>query len=173
MGCLITNGIERACDFAVGGIKGSLWLANEADISAIAYDSTGQITGVTMTSTGATFYEFQPELNSASFVQSLQAGQVSRFVSQVLTFSVASLTQAKIETLNALALTNLVCIFQANDGNWYFAGDNGSGLKATGTEVTTGQQDADDAIATPVLTAANKGYAPLVSAGVLTALSIS
>jgi phenylpyruvate tautomerase PptA (4-oxalocrotonate tautomerase family) len=172
MACLITNGISRTCDFAVGGVKSSVWLANEADVTAIAYAATGQVTGVTMAS-GTTFYEYQPELNSASFAQSLQAGQVSRFVAQNLAFSIASLSQAKVETLNSLSLTTLVAIFQANDGNWYFAGDNGSALKASALEVTTGAADTDDAVATVTLTGSNKGYAPTVSAGVLTALSIS
>ena len=173
MACLVSNGIARDCSFAVGGIKGSIWLANESDISAIAYDATGQITGVTMASTGATFYEYQPELQSASFVQSLQTGNVSRFVQQTLAFSVASLTQAKVETLNDLSLTTLVAIFEANDGNWYFAGDNGSALKASALEVTTGVKDADDAIATVTLMGSNKGYAPTISAAALAALGIS
>lgn len=172
MACLISNGIARTCDFAVGGVKGSVWLANEADVTAVAYATTGQVTGVTMAS-GSTFYEYQPELQSASFVQSLQTGNVSRFVQQTLAFSVASLTQAKVETLNDLSLTTLVAIFEANDGNWYYAGDNGSALKASALDVTTGVKDADDAIATVTLMGSNKGYAPTISAAALTALGIS
>lgn len=171
MGCLITNGISRACDFAVGGIKGSLYLLNDDDVSAVTYDATGQVTGVTMTS-GSTVYEFQVELNSGSLTQSLQAGQVSRFVQQVLVMSFASLTQAKIETLNDLSLTTMRAIIESNDGNWYMVGDNGSALKATALEVTTGAADTDDAVATLTLTGSNKGYAPTISADALTALGI-
>ena len=170
MGCLITNGIQRACDFAVGGIK-KVYLANEVDITTLAVDSTGQITGATMAS-GTTFYEFQPELNSGSLTQSLQAGQVSRFVQQVLAFSVASLSQAKINTLDDLSLTTLVAIIESNDGNWYFVGDDGSGLKASALEVLTGAADTDDAVATVTLTGSNKGYAPVILEAALTEFGI-
>ena len=171
MGCLITNGISRACDFAVGGIKGSIYILNDEDVTTVAYDATGQVTGVTLT-TGSTVYEFQVELNSGSLTQSLQAGQVSRFVAQNLVMSFASLSQAKISTLNDLSLTTMRAIIQSNDGNWYFVGDNGSGLKASALEVTTGAADTDDAVATLTLTGSNKGYAPTVHADVLTALGI-
>ena len=173
MACLITNGVSRTCDFAVGGIKSSVWLANFEDFTPKYAPLTGQITGTTMVGTGKTFYEYQQELQSASLTQSLNAGAVSRFISQVLVLSMASLTQAKIETLNTLALTPVVAILQANDGNWYWVGDNGSGLKATATEITSGMADADPASATVTLTAANKGYCPTVSAGALSTLNIS
>jgi hypothetical protein len=168
--CLISNGISRACDFSVGGVKGGVWLANEADLGTISYDTDGQITGVT---TGATWYEYQPELNSASFTQSLQAGQVSRFVQQTLAFSVASLTQAKIKTLDDLSLTTLVAIFQGNDGNWYFAGNDGSALKASALEVTTGAADTDDNIATVTLQGSNKGHAPTIDSDILAGMGIA
>ena len=169
MSCLISNGISRECDFAVGGIKSSIWLANLSDLGEISYDVDGQITGVT---SGATWYEYQQELNSGSLTQSLQAGQVSRFIQQTLVFSVASLTQAKIKTLDDISLTSLVCIFEANDGNWYFAGDNGSGLKAVTLESTTGAADTDDAVATSTLQGSNKGYAPTVDSTILTEMGI-
>jgi hypothetical protein len=172
MSCLITNGISRTCDFAIGGIKSDIWLANEADFT-FKYSTTGQVTGTTMVGTGKTFYAFQQELESASLTQSLQAGSVSRFVSQVLVLSLANLTQANIETINTLSLTKMIAIFEANDGNWYAVGDSGSGLKASALEVTTGMKDADPATATVTMTGANKGYAPTVSAGTLSALNIS
>lgn len=172
MSCLISNGISRACDFAVGGIQGSVWLANLEDVDTITYDADGSISGITLTS-GTTFYEYQPELNSASLAQSLQAGQVSRFVQQTLAFSVASLTQAKIATIDDLSLSSMVAVFKSNDGNWYMAGDNGSGLKASSLETTTGAADTDDAIATITLQGSNKGHAPTVDSSILDALGIS
>jgi len=170
MSCLISNGIARACDFTVGGLQGSVWLTNLADVGTISYDVDGQITGVT---SGATWYEFQPELNSASLTQSLQAGQVSRFIQQTMVFSVAALTQAKIKTLDDLALTTLVGIVKGNDGNWYFAGDNGSALKSTALEQTSGAADTDDAVATVTLQGSNKGYAPTIDSTILAAMGIS
>ena len=170
MSCLISNGIARACDFTVGGLQGSVWLTNLADLGTISYDTDGQVTGVT---TGATWYEYQPELNSASLTQSLQAGQVSRFVQQTLVFSVAALTQAKIKTLDDLALTTLVAIVKGNDGNWYFAGDNGSAMKSTAMEVTSGAADTDDAVATVTLQGSNKGHAPTILESILAAMGIS
>jgi len=170
MSCLISNGIARACDFTVGGLQGSVWLTNLADLGTISYDTDGQVTGVT---TGATWYEYQPELNSASLTQSLQAGQVSRFVQQTLVFSVAALTQAKIKTLDDLALTTLVGIVKGNDGNWYFVGDNGSAIKSTAMEVTSGAADTDDAVATVTLQGSNKGHAPTILESILAAMGIS
>ena len=170
MSCLISNGIARACDFTVGGLQGSVWLTNLADLGTISYDVDGQITGVT---SGATWYEYQPELNSASLTQSLQAGQVSRFVQQTLVFSVAALTQAKIKTLDDLSLTTLVAIVKGNDGNWYFGGDNGSALKASALEQTSGAADTDDAVATVTLQGSNKGYAPTIDESILAAMGIS
>jgi len=170
MACLISNGIARACDFTVGGLQGSVWLANLADLGTITYSTAGQVTGVT---TGATWYEYQPELSSASLTQSLQAGQVSRFVQQTLVFSVAALTQAKIATLDDLALTTLVAIVKGNDGNWYFVGDNGSALKASALEVTSGAADTDDAVATVTLQGSNKGHAPTINSTILAAMGIS
>ena len=172
MSCLITNGISRTCAFAVGGIKSDIWLANAEDFT-FKYATTGQVTGTTMVGTGKTFYAFQQELESASLTQSLQAGTVSRFVSQVLVLSLSNLTQANIETINTLSLTKMIAILKANDGNWYAVGEDGSGLKASALENTTGMKDADAAQATITMTAANKGYAPTVSQAAITALSIS
>ena len=170
MSCLISNGIARECDFTVGGLQGSVWLANLADLGTLTYDTDGQITGVT---SGATWYEYQPELNSASLTQSLQAGQVSRFVQQTLVFSVAALNQAKIKTLDDLALTTLVGVVKGNDGNWYFVGDNGSALKSTALEVTSGAADTDDAVATVTLQGSNKGHAPTIDSTILAAMGIA
>jgi hypothetical protein len=172
MACIITNGIARNCDFAVGGIKGSIWIANSEDITALAYSTAGQITGATMAS-GTTFYEFQPELQTAGLTQSLNAGQVSKFVSQVLVFSLASLTQAKVETLNSLALGTTQVVFESNDGSVYWVGDDGSNLKCTALEVVTGATDTDNAMATVTLTASNKGYAPTVAPALLASLGIT
>lgn len=168
MSCLIDAGISRACDFSVGGIKSGIWIVNDADVTGVTYGTNGQITGAT----AGTFYEFQPELQSAGFTQSLNAGQVSKFVSQVLVFSVAALTQAKVEILNTLALGSVQCVFQANDGNWYWMADNGSSAKSTALEVVSGTADADDAMATITLTASNKGYAPTVDEDILAGLGI-
>ena len=170
MSCLISNGIARSCNFTVGGLQGGVWLANLADLGDISYDVDGQVTGVT---SGGTWYEYQPELNSASLTQSLQAGQVSRFVQQTLAFSVAALTQAKIKTLDDLALTTLVGIVKGNDGLWYFVGDNGSALKASALEVTSGAADTDDAVATITLQGSNKGHAPSVDESILAGMGIT
>lgn len=170
MSCLISNGISKSCDFTVGGIKNSVWLANQSDLGTITYNVDGQITGIT---SGATWYEFQPELNSASLTQSLQAGQVSRFIQQTLVFSIASLTQAKIKTLDDISLTTLVGIVQGNDGNWYFVADDGSGLKSPTLESTTGVSDTDDAVATVTLQSSNKGHAPTIEDSILADMGIS
>lgn len=168
MGCLISNGVQRACDFSVGGIKRVI-LLNDSDVESLGYDTFGSITGATLVS-GTTGYEFQAELNSASLTQALEAGQVSRFVTQTLVMGLAALNQQKVNTLNDLALSTLQGVVLANDGNWYWAGHLGSGLKSTALEVQTGAADSDDAMATVTLTGGNKGYAPVVNAAVIATL---
>jgi len=165
MACIISNGIARECDFAVGGVD-KVYLANKDDIESVAYAADGSVSGITMV-TGATWYEFQPELNSASLTQSLQVGNVSRYVQQTVVFSVASLNQEKIKTLDDLSLTTLVAMIKANDGNWYLVGDKGSGLKASALESTTGAAESDDAIATVTVQGGNKGYAPVVDPSIV------
>jgi len=168
MGCLNVNGISRECNWALAGIKSSVWISNSVEITA-TWDTTGQITGATKSNTGATFYEFQQEPQTASFNESLAVGTL--FVSQTGSFTLAGMTQAKIETLNTLALSNVQMIVKGNDGNWYWIGHDGSGLRPA-IEKTSGVADTDSANVVITLTGVNKGFASTVAVSALAALGI-
>lgn len=170
MSCLLSAGVTRSCGFQFGGLK-KVYLANFEEVSAVAHDATGQITGVTMTSTGATWYEFQYEQNTAQKLEELQAGAVSRFVNQTLNLKLANVTQAKKEVLEDLANATMAAIIQTQDDlYWYFAEPTKSaGLRATVLSIDSGTAQADDAAVTITLVGGSIGYADTVDASVVTA----
>ena len=53
MSCLLSAGVTRSCGFQFGGLK-KVYLANFEEVDSVATQTDGAITGVTMTSTGAT-----------------------------------------------------------------------------------------------------------------------
>lgn len=173
MACLLSNGVQRECDFSVGGLKSSVWLANLEDIESVDQDADGVITGITTVTTGDTFYEFQQEIESASLTQELQTGNISRFVQQTLQLSIASLTQAKIETLNTLALGTVVGIVQDSNGNWLYVGHDGSGLTSNSLSQNTGAAATDDNVSTISLQGSNRGFAPTIDDTILSGIGIS
>lgn len=170
MSCLLSAGVTRSCGFQFGGLK-KVYLANFEEVSAVAHDATGLITGVTMTSTGATWYEFEYEPNTAQKLEELQAGAVSRFVNQTLNLKLANITQAKKETLEDLANATLAAVIQTQDDlYWYFAEPTKSaGLRATVLSIDSGTAQADDAAVTITLVGGSIGYADTVKSTVVAA----
>ena len=171
MSCLLSAGVTRSCGFQFGGLK-KVYLANFEEVSAVAHDATGQITGVTMTSTGATWYEYQYEPQTAQKLEELQAGAVSRFVNQTLNLKLANVTQAKKEVLEDLANATMAAIIQTQDDlYWYFAEPTKSaGLRATVLSIDSGTAQADDAAVTITLVGGSIGYADTVDASVVAGL---
>jgi len=171
MSCLLSNGVTRSCGFQFGGLK-KVYLANFEEVSAVAHSATGLITGVTMTSTGATWYEFQYEPNTAQKLEELQAGAVSRFVNQTLNLKLANVTQEKKEVLEDLANATMAAIIQTQDDlYWYFAEPTKSaGLRATVLSIDSGTATADDAAVTITLVGGSIGYADTVESSVVAGL---
>ena len=166
MSCLLSNGITRACGFQFGGLK-KVYLANFEEVSAVKYSGTSYvITGVTMTSTGATWYEFEYEPNTAQKLEELVAGAVSRFVNQTLNMKLANVTQAKKLVLDELANATLSAIVQTQDDIYWFYGEptKSAGLRATVLSIDSGTAQADDASVTITLVGGNLGYSNQISA---------
>lgn len=172
MSCLLSNGVTRDCGFQFGGLK-KVYLANFEEVSAVGYSggTCPQITGVTMTSTGATWYEFEYEPNTAQKLEELVAGAVSRFVNQTLNMRLANITQAKKCVLDELANATLAVIVQDMQDIYWFMGEptKSAGLRATVLSIDSGTAQADDASATITLVGGNLGYANQITAGAVAA----
>jgi hypothetical protein len=167
MSCLLSNGVLRDCGFQFGGLK-KVYLANFEEVVSLTGDTDGQITGMTMTS-GATWYSFEYEPNTAQKLEELQAGAVSRFVNQTLNLKLARVTQAKKDVLEELAIATLAAIIQTQDDlYWYFGEpDKSAGLMATVLSIDSGTAQADDAAVTITLVGGNLGYANTVAAALV------
>ena len=165
MSCLLSAGVTRSCGFQFGGLK-KAYLANFEEVASVAADTTGQLTGVTMTSTGATWYEFEYEPNTAQKLEELQAGAVSRFVNQTLNMKLANVTQAKKEVIEDLANATVGVILQTQDDLYWFYGEPtlSAGLRATVLSIDSGTAQADDAAVTCTFVGGNLGYANTISA---------
>jgi len=166
MSCLLSGGVQRACGFQFGVLK-KVYLANFEEVSGVTYSgNTGLITAVTMTSTGATWYEYEYEPNTAQKLEELVAGAVSRFVNQTLNMKLANVTQAKKITLDTLANATLSVILQTQDDVYWMYGEptKSAGLRATVLSIDSGTAQADDAAVTVTLVGGSLGYANQISA---------
>ena len=170
MSCLLSAGVTRSCGFQFGGLK-KVYLANFEEVSALGYSGTTcqTITGVTMTSTGATWYEFEYE--TAQKLEELVAGAVSRFVNQTLNLRLANITQAKKCVLDELANATLSVIVQDMQNIFWFMGEptKSAGLRATVLSIDSGTAQSDDASATITLVGGNLGYANQITAAAVAA----
>ncbi len=174
MSCLLSAGVTRDCGFQFGGLK-KVYLANFEEVSAVAYSGTSYvISGVTMTSTGATWYEFEYEPSTGQKLEELVAGAVSRFVNQTLNMKLANVTQAKKLILDELANATLSVIVQDMQDTYWFMGEptKSAGLRVTVMTVDSGMAQADDASVTITMIGGNLGYAnQITAAAVATAIA--
>ena len=171
MSCLLSAGVTRDCGFQFGGLK-KVYLANFEEVTAVGHDASGMITGITMSSTGATWYSFEYEPNTAQKLEELQVGAVSRFVNQTLNMQLANVTQAKKEILEDLANATLAVVLQTQDDLYWYYGEptKSAGLMATVLSIDSGTAQADDAAVTITLVGGNLGYADTVDATVVAAV---
>jgi hypothetical protein len=119
---LLTAGIPKDCQPNSGGVT-KLYLTDFSNINTVTYDSDDVVTGITFTSTGATFYEFAFNRNTSSFqdnaVVNPQNG--SLFYDQTITLVLPRKENAKRAVLALLMQKDLAAI--AKDGNglyWFF-----------------------------------------------------
>ena len=168
MACLINAGITRDCGFSFGGLQ-KVYLANKADVDTVTHDVDGSISGITMI-TGATFYEYEFEPQTAQALQELTIGTVSRFINQTLNMSLAGMTQEKKDVLEDMANADMVAIYQDQAGTYWFYGEKGRGLRAVTVNPDSGTADADDNLVTISLAGGNTGYADTVDSSIIAGL---
>ena len=168
MACLISSGITRTCGFNFGGLQ-LVYIANASEVSSVAKDADNQITGITM-ATGATFYQFEFEPETAQRLEELQAGNISKFILQTLNMQLANINQDKRNILNDLVLADMVVIVQGQSDRYRYLGELGRGLKAiTGTD-DSGTADADDSGFTLSIAGGNAGYSTFVDSTIIAGL---
>ena len=170
MSCLLSAGVTRSCGFQFGGLK-KVYLANFEEVDSVATQTDGAITGVTMTSTGATWYEFEYEPNTAQKLEELQAGAVSRFVNQTINMKLANVTQAKKTVLDELANATLSVILQTQDDVYWFLFEptKSAGGRATVLSIDSGTSQSDDAAVTITLVGGSLGYSNQITAAAVAA----
>jgi hypothetical protein len=171
MGCELLNGIVGVCDYSASGVE-RLWLANKSEISGITYNSSGVTTGITFTTTGGTFYEIVPALDSCTFQDDLQVNGARRNFLQTVNFGVGSLSSAVLSTLETMGLSNMIAIVKTAEGDYRGLGFKGAGLRTTVMTETSGTQAGNDGALAVTIAGNAKGKAPYVSATLMGTLNL-
>ena len=165
MSCLLTAGVTRDCGHSFGGLK-ELYIGNFAEISQLNYNvTTGQVTGATMTSTGATAYAFEFVPETAQILEELVKAGASSSINQTLNFQLNGITLAKKKILDTLSLATCYVVVKKSDNSYWIYGEPtmSAGLKATVLTIDSGTAQADSAGATITLVGAALNYAPTVT----------
>jgi len=172
MGCELVSGINGICNYSASGVE-RLWVANKSEISATDYDTNGEVTGITFTTTGGTFYEIVPALDSATFQDDLQVNGSRRNFLQTVNFGVASLTGGSIVTiLETIGLSNMVAIVKTAEGYYRALGLKGSGLRTTVMTETSGTSAGNDSAFAVTIAGNATGKASFVTDACMTTLGI-
>lgn len=129
------------CSYFAGSIK-ELYLANYTEVSGFTTDSTGVITGATM-SGSATFYEYQAPSETVGFTQEFVVSGIKKFFIQTLTFSIQGLTQMKNNEMEKLFLAKLTAIAVDFNGRAWLLGWSNP-LRATTGSANIGAALTDD-----------------------------
>ena len=171
MGCELINGIVGVCDYSASGVE-RLWVANKSQINAISYDASGVTTGITFVSTGDTFYEIVPALDSCTYQDDLQVNNARRNFLQTVNFGVGSLSPAVLTTLETIGLANMIAIVKTAEGDYRGLGFKGAGLRTTVMTETSGTQAGNDGNIAVTIAGNAKGKAPYVSATLMNSLGL-
>lgn len=159
MGCIITNGVDLACNpFNVGGIN-KIYLANLDDIASYNYNLDGSIEEIVMKATKV-FYKFDFSESTGLTTTELQNNNGAKSFLHGCGFSVPKLSQDVINTMTELAASKLVAIVESREARdvapflnqnrqHLFGGKNG--LTATTLTGASGQNSTDYAGFTIVL----------------------
>lgn len=151
MACSISANLTRDCVYALAGIQ-KLWLGNYDEFT-FQKDSDSVVTGITASS-GATFYVYDANIDSASATAELQVAAGNRkYFNQTVTFSIDSDTVEAKNQLESLGLARTVAIVETKSGIKSIYGIDG-GLNATvltfGTGAAAGDQSGWSATLTGV-----------------------
>jgi hypothetical protein len=136
----ISSGLLGACDYKLAGTD-KIYIGNYDDFS-FSKDANQVVTAITATS-GATFFEFEAELNTGSGASALQiGGSGNKYFQQTVNFSNANNTSANLEVLKDLGLSKVVAIVVTRDQVRELYGEDG-GLRAITLEYNTGAAEGD------------------------------
>jgi hypothetical protein len=171
MGCELVSGLAGVCAYSASGVE-RLWVANKSEISGLTYNSGGELTGVSFTTTGGTFYEIVPALDSATFQDDLAINGSRRNFLQTVNFGVASLSASTLQTLETIGLANLAAIVKTAEGDFRALGIKGAGLRTTVMTETSGTQAGNDSAIQVTLAGNASGKASYVSAALINSLGI-
>jgi len=145
MSCFISSGIQLGCSDGIGSLK-MIYVVGGAtgDITAVAKDADGAITGSTVAS-GTTIYQFQIKRNTSSLVQEVQKNfeNGSIFFNQTLTAVFYKYDQDKRNLLKLLSQNDAIQVIAVdqNDIQYYLGETNGMYL--SGGSAGTGANFAD------------------------------
>jgi len=141
MACSNLNGaVLLSCSNNVGGVS-KIYIANEDDVTSVTDGSpAGIIDTITMTG-GATFYAFESNPETSSFVENLVKNLESgaTFYDQVVTIKIPRRDYQRRNTLNTLTQGRFKMIVKDANGLFWYLGevnsmimtknDSGSGTK--------------------------------------------
>lgn len=172
MGCELVSGINGICNYSASGVE-RLWVANKSEISGATYNSDSELTGLTFTTTGGTFYEIVPALDSATFQDDLQINGSRRNFLQTVNFGIASLTGGStMEILETIGLANMVAIVKTAEGYYRALGLKGSGLRTTVMTETSGTSAGNDSAFAVTIAGNATGKASFVVDALMTTLGL-
>lgn len=166
MACELVAGIAGICTYSASGVE-RLWLANKSEVSGVTYNSSGELTGLTWTTTGGTFYEIVPSTDSATFQDDLQVNGARKNFLQTITFQLASLSASTLSILETIGLANMVAVVKTADGSYRGFGFKGSGLRATVMTEGSGTSAGNDSSLSVSIAGNATGKAVFVDATVM------
>lgn len=129
MACLIISGASKSCEYSFGGLD-TITLGNYSELSSVAKDSNGVVTGITMTS-GATMFNYQFENETGSFLNEYQVSNGNKWFNQTVNFTLAGLDQTRMDLMETLGLAKVFAICKDKRGKAFLLGNYG------GLEVST------------------------------------
>ncbi len=171
MGCELTSGILGVCNYSASGVE-RLWVANKSQIDTVSYNATGEISGITFTATGETFYEIVPALDSCTFQDDLQVNGARRNFLQTVNFGVASISASTLTILETIGLANMVAIVKTAEGYYRALGVKGSGLRTTVMTETSGTAAGNDSALTVTLAGNATGKGSFVTDACMNTLGL-
>jgi len=164
MSCLLTAGVTKDCAHAFGGLK-EVYIGNFTELSTVAYDVDGQVTGFTMAATGNTAYAFEFVKDTAQALEELVENGASSFINQTINLQLNGMTQAKKEVLDTLSLATMFVIVKKTDDVYWIYGEptQSAGLEATALTIDTGTAQGDTQAASVTMVGASLRYASTVT----------
>lgn len=171
MGCELLNGILGACEYTTSGVE-RLWVANKSQISDVKYNTTGEVSGITFTATGETFYEIVPALDSCTYTDDIVISGNRRNFLHTINFGVGSLTPAVLTTLETIGLSNMIAIVKTSEGEYRLFGGSGSGLRTTVMTDASGTSAANDGAIAVSIAGNAKTKARFILDSVMTTLNL-